>query len=78
MGRNTPSLRVIVNEYVERMRRIAEILPPDERSFLEDYLEDLDSTLSICMHTGVADPLEVFLVHLIRKVSKYSGKTSGE
>ncbi|MEM2024899.1 MAG: hypothetical protein QXW94_01230 [Desulfurococcaceae archaeon] len=69
MGRNTPSLRIVVREYVARLSKIAEILPPSEKKLFDCYLEDLESTLSICMHTGVADPVEVFLVHLIRKLS---------
>lgn len=69
MGRNTPSLRIVVYEYVERFRKIAEIMPPSEREFLEYYLEDLESTLSMCMHTGVVDPLEIFILHLIRRFS---------
>ncbi|MEM0368718.1 MAG: hypothetical protein QXS24_02740 [Desulfurococcaceae archaeon] len=76
MGRNTPSLRVVVNEYTSRLRKIAEALPPNERSFFEKYLEDLDSTLSICMHIGIVDPLEVFIVHLIRKLSRYNSEFS--
>ena len=75
MGRNTPSLRTVVNEYSERLRKIAEVLPFEERVFLEEYLKDLDYTLSLCMHTGVADPLEVFLIHLIRKLSKCCSNT---
>lgn len=67
MGRTTPPLRTIVREYTERFRRVAELLPPEDRVLIEKYLEDLDSTLSIYMHVGSVDPLEVFLLHLVRK-----------
>lgn len=68
MGRTTPSLRVLVGDYVDRLRRIAEMLPREERLLVEAYLEDIESTLSISMHTGVVDPVEVLLLHLLRKL----------
>lgn len=68
MGRTTPSLRVVTREYIDRLRKIAESLPPEEQKLVEKYLEDFETTLSISMHTGVVDPLEVFLLHLIRRI----------
>jgi hypothetical protein len=70
MGRSTPSLWISVSEYVERLRKISEMLPKDERGKILCFLEDLESTISFCMHTGVVDPLEVLFVHLIRKMDK--------
>lgn len=68
MGRNTTPLRAVVREYVERLRRTAEVLPPGERALVEKYLEDIEVTLSACTHAGVVDPIEVFLVHFLRKL----------
>ncbi|MEM4441012.1 MAG: hypothetical protein QXS14_06035 [Desulfurococcaceae archaeon] len=68
MGRTTSSLRSMVKEYVERIRRTAESLPPDEKLVVEKFLEDIETTLSIAMHVGVVDPLEVFLLHLVRRL----------
>lgn len=68
MGRTTPSLRILVGDYVARLRKIAEMLPAGERAVLEAYLEDIESTLSITMHTGVVDPIEVLLLHLLRRL----------
>lgn len=68
MGRNTPSLRLVVREYAERLRKMAEVLPPSERALVERFLEDIEITLSACMHVGVADPIEVFILHLLRKL----------
>lgn len=70
MGRNTTSLKVIVNRYVERVKKLSLLLPLEEKVFVEDFLRDLDSTISICGHTGVEDPLEVLLIHLIRKIAQ--------
>lgn len=70
MGRSTPSLKAIVNEYIARLEKIIETLPEDEKQFFKQYLNDIETTLSICMHTGVVDPLEVLIIHLIRKLSK--------
>jgi RNAse (barnase) inhibitor barstar len=66
MGRNTTSLRAIVNRYTERIKKLSELLPPDERKIIEEFLRDLDSTLSLCVHTGVEDPLEVLFIHFLR------------
>ncbi|MEM4101416.1 MAG: hypothetical protein QXE24_01885 [Desulfurococcaceae archaeon] len=41
MGRTTSSLRSMVKEYVERIRRTAESLPPDEKLEVEKFLEDI-------------------------------------
>ncbi|MEM1634772.1 MAG: hypothetical protein QXF49_07460 [Thermosphaera sp.] len=70
MGRTTPSLRSSVSEYVERLRKISEMLPSKEKEFMNCLLEDIESTISLCMHTGVADPLEVLLIHFIRKLGR--------
>uniref|UniRef100_A0A7C2BKH6 Uncharacterized protein n=1 Tax=Thermosphaera aggregans TaxID=54254 RepID=A0A7C2BKH6_9CREN len=70
MGRSTPSLWISVSEYVERLRKISEMLPGDERERILRFLDDIESTISLCMHTGVADPLEVLFIHLIRKMGK--------
>ncbi|QOR94039.1 hypothetical protein IMZ38_05195 [Thermosphaera chiliense] len=70
MGRSTPSLWISVSEYVERLRKVSEMLPMDEKEGVLRFLEDLESTISLCMHTGVADPLEVLFIHLIRKMNK--------
>lgn len=74
MGRSTPSLRAVVREYVERLRRIAQVLPPDERELVERYLEDIEGTLSACMHVGVVDPIEVLVLHLVRRVGGLCGR----
>lgn len=72
MGRTTPSLRAVVYNYASRLSKVSEILPPSEKQLFDCYLEDIDFTLSLCMHVGVADPIEVFLVHLIRKLNRLS------
>lgn len=74
MGRSTPSLRVVVNEYIERLEKLIETLPDGEKSFFKQYLDDIETTLSICMHTGVVDPVEVLLIHLLRRLSEYFEK----
>lgn len=70
MGRNTSSLRIYVSRYVERIKKLAELLPPDEKQFIEVFLQDLETTLSICSYTGVADPLEVLFFHFIRRLAQ--------
>lgn len=70
MGRSTPPLRTAVREYVERLRKTSEVLPPQERLLVEKYLEDMETTVSAYMHTGAVDPLEVFLLHLIRRLGE--------
>lgn len=75
MGRTTPSLWSSVSEYVERMRKISEMLPTEEREFMEYLLEDVESTISLCMHTGVVDPLEVLLIHFARRIGRQDCRT---
>lgn len=70
MGRNTSSLRIAVTRYLERINRLAEVLPPEERQYIEEFLQDIETTLSLCSYTGVADPLEVLFFHLIRKLAQ--------
>lgn len=68
MGRSTTPLRLVVKEYTERLRRTAEVLPPSEKELVEKFLEDVETTLSACMHTGVVDPMEVFMLHFLRRM----------
>ena len=68
MGRSTPSLRVVVRDYVERFKRAAEMLPREDRALVDRFLEDLETTLSAYMHVGSVDPLEVLILHLVRKM----------
>jgi hypothetical protein len=68
MGRTTPSLRIVAKEYVERFRKVSELLPQRERILVEKYLEGFDDTLSLYMHLGVVDPLELFILHLVRRI----------
>jgi len=69
LGRNTPSLRVIIDSYIERLRRVSKMLPPEERAFLELLIEDIESTLSVYTHIGVVDPIEIIIVHIIRRLN---------
>ncbi|MEM1525918.1 MAG: hypothetical protein QW775_03450 [Ignisphaera sp.] len=71
MGRNTSSLRIAVARYVERIKKLSEVLPPEERQYIEEFLQDLETTLSLCSYTGVADPLEVLFFHFIRKLVQF-------
>lgn len=68
MGRTTPSLRMVIREYIDRLRKTAEMLPGGEQEVIREYLEDIESTVSMAMHTGIADPVEVLLLHLLRKL----------
>jgi len=68
LGRTTPSLRTTIEDYTRRIKRIAEVLPLEERVLVEKYLEDIETTISVYTHMGLVDPLEVFLVHLIRRL----------
>ncbi|MEM0379830.1 MAG: hypothetical protein QXX35_00410 [Desulfurococcaceae archaeon] len=68
MGRNTPSIKTIVYKYVNRLSKIVEILPQEERIIFTNYLNDLETTISICSHIGVDDPLEILFIHLLRRM----------
>jgi hypothetical protein len=68
LGRTTPSLRASVEDYAKRMRRVADMLPLEDRVLVEKYLEDIELTISAYTHTGLVDPLEVFIVHLVRRL----------
>jgi hypothetical protein len=69
MGRTVPPIKPVVDNYVYRLKRLSEILEEREAEFLEYFLEDIDSTVSLCMHIGVSDPLEVLFIHLLRRLS---------
>lgn len=69
MGRSTPSLRASVEAYASRLRKAAEALPPDERRIVEEFLEDLESTISAFAHYGAVDPMEVLLLHVVRRMA---------
>lgn len=70
MGRTTPSLRVIIREYIDRLKKTSEILPDNEQELIREYLEDIESTMSLAMHAGVVDPVEVLLLHLLRRLGE--------
>jgi hypothetical protein len=68
MGRTTPSLKTAVEDYVRRFRRVSEILSSEDKIFIERFLEDLETTVSAYSHIGSTDPLEIFLIHLLRRI----------
>jgi len=70
MGRNTSSTRAVLSRYVDRIRRIMDLVPPDEKFFFEDFLKDIESTFSLVGHVGVEDPVEILIIHLIRKTAR--------
>lgn len=76
MGRTTTPLRQLVDNYVERLKRVSTMLSRQEREAVLEFLSDLDNTASILSHEGVVDPLEVFLVHLLRKLGRGCFKES--
>ena len=70
MGRNTTPMKQIINNYVVRLEKVAGMLSPQEREAILYFLKDLDETTSLLSHTGVVDPLEVLLIHFLRKLGR--------
>ncbi|MGC9010460.1 MAG: hypothetical protein ACP5I7_07615 [Sulfolobales archaeon] len=70
MGRNTSSLRAALSRYSDRIRRIIDLLPADEKIFFEEFLRDIDTTFSLLGHVGVEDPLEIIVIHLMRRIAQ--------
>jgi hypothetical protein len=68
LGRTTTPSKVLVRKYVERWRRLAKLLPSSEGEALKELLKDVDETASLATHVGVADPLEVMLIHVVRQL----------
>lgn len=68
MGRTTPSIRMALYKELARMNRLINKLPPREADKIRNMLEDIEDTLNLFMETtGAIDPLEVLLLHFIRK-----------
>lgn len=77
LGRTTPSLRQLVEEYVNRFSKMYELATGGDKEKFRAFLEDLDTTISMCAHIGVVDPLEVLLIHLVRRLDKIAGTPCG-
>ena len=77
MGRTTPSLRAAVKRQVERINKLLSLLPNCEAEKARNILGGIDETLSLYTHTtGPIDPVELLLVHIVRKIAK--GECSSE
>jgi len=70
MGRTTPSIRVAVRKQIARINRTLNLLPPCEADKAREILEGIEDTLSLYANTaGPVDPVELLLIHLIRKIA---------
>ncbi|MCE4606131.1 MAG: hypothetical protein F7B59_02215 [Desulfurococcales archaeon] len=71
MGRTTPSLRVVVKRQLSRIESILNLLPECEAERARRLFDDIDETISLYTHsTGPTDPVELLLVHLIRRIAR--------
>ena len=68
MGRTTPSIRMALYKELARINRLIDKLPSEEADKIRSMLEDIEDTLNLFMETtGAIDPLEVLLLHFMRK-----------
>lgn len=73
MGRTTTPLKQLIYGYIERWIKASKLLDQREASHIEEFLEDIDSTISLFTHIGTVDPLEVLLFHIMRKAARRGG-----
>lgn len=66
VGRSTTPAKALTRKYVDRWVRLANLLPAGEGEVLKEVLSGVDETASLAAHVGVADPLEVMLIHVVR------------
>jgi hypothetical protein len=71
MGRTTPSIRPAVRRQIARISKTLSLLPQCEAEKAKEILDGIDDTLTLYTHTpGPIDPVELVLIHLIRKIAK--------
>lgn len=69
MGRSTTPLKQVVYCYLERWNRVIELMDQREADCIRKVLEDIDSTISLFTHVGAVDPMELILLHVLRKLA---------
>jgi hypothetical protein len=78
MGRSTPSFRMAVYRELKRIERITRLMKPSEKGFIEWLIDGIDDTISLYTHVSAPlDPLEVILIHVIRRLSELGDGARG-
>lgn len=70
MGRTTPSFRMAVYKELDRLFKIIDLLPVHEKEVFYRLLDGIEDTISLYTHVAAPnDPLEVIIIHLIRRIA---------
>lgn len=68
MGRTTPSQKLAFIEEFERIKKLIERLPEKEREIWIKALEDVEETYNLYSDISISDPLEIIIIHILRKL----------
>ncbi|AFK50715.1 hypothetical protein TCELL_0290 [Thermogladius calderae 1633] len=78
MGRTTPSLKELVNKYLERWSSLLPLLDPCTRAAVKEVLERADYSASLLSYKGVVDPLEPLVFHLLLVIAELKAEYEGK
>lgn len=71
MGRTAPSSRILVEEELDRLRRVSKhVRDPRDRELLEELLDSVHRVLDAYRYEAMGDPLEPILLAMILEIAR--------